>query len=183
MMHDYLLVYMRWLGFSAFTLAVALCVRLSPAHAAIRAPEPRLSAPPQGEMAVAPLLMTDDEQIADLDARLVALSAEITHLDKALDVLGALPDHPRLFIPVDPAELRARPTGLLADVHSAGLGALAGLRPRPADLGHAQPEYELAPCNIVLGEDTDDDQRMAALCVELSALTGAPRVVAPIRAW
>jgi hypothetical protein len=29
----------------------------------------------------------------------------------------------------------------------------------------------------------DEEQRMAALCVELSALTGAPRVVAPIRAW
>lgn len=182
-MHDYLLVYLRWLGVSAFTLAVALCMRLGPAHAAIRAPEPRISAPPQGEMALAPVLMTEDEQIADLDAHLVVLSAEIAHLEKALDVLGPLPDHPRLFVPVDPAELRARSTGLLADVHSAGLGALAGLRPQPADLGQAQPEYELAPCNIVLGEDMDDEQRMAALCVELSALTGAPRVVAPIRAW
>jgi hypothetical protein len=186
-MHQRLVSYLRLLGFSVCTLAVAVCTRFAPAHAAPSAPEPRVAAPPpQGEMAAAASVQTDDARIAELEARLTALSAEITNLSKALDVLGPLPDHEGLFIPVDTSDLDAppaRPGNPVSDIHNAGLGMLAGLRPPVAHLGELKAGYGVPSHNIRLETDAGEDETVAALCVELSALTGPARVAAPIRAW
>jgi hypothetical protein len=186
-MRHHLVSYLRLLGFSVCTLAVVFCTRFGAAHAVTPAPEPRVANPPsQAEMAAAATVITDEERIIELEARLTALSAEIANLSKALEVLGPLPDHAGLFIPVDMSDLdapAARPGNPVSDIHNAGLGALAGLRPPMADLKIAAAGYELPPHNIRLEGDLGEDEMMTALCVELSALAGPARVVAPIRAW
>lgn len=184
-MHDYLVSYLQWVGFSVCTLVVALCVRVPAAHAAMPAPEPRYSAPPpQRDMAAPPIAQTEEERIADLEARLTALSGEIMNLTKALDVLGPLPDHADLFIPVALSELDepAQVANPLADMRHAGLGAVGGLAPQSADLGSLRGGYNVPSHNVRLNDDRAEAEIMAALCVELAALAGPPRVVAPIRA-
>jgi hypothetical protein len=186
-MHHHLVSYLRLLGFSVCALAVAVCTRFGAAHAATPAPEPRIANPPsQAEMAAAAVVMTDEERIIELEARLTALSAEIANLSKALEVLGPLPDHADLFIPVDMSDLdapAARPGNPVSDIHNASLGALARLRPAMANIRIAAAGYDVTTHNIRLEKDLGEDETMTALCVELSALTGPARVVAPIRAW
>jgi hypothetical protein len=197
-MRDHLVSYLRLLGFSVCTLAVALCTRFATASAATPAPEPRFALPPsQGDMAAAPVLLTEDEAVAELDDRLTALSAEIANLSKALDVLGPLPDHPELFIPVAmsalenpaPASENVRPYSPLAstadtvaDMRRASLGALS-VDACGADLGCLQPGYDLPSHIVDFNLELSEDEALAALCVELSAVSGPPRMVAPIRAW
>lgn len=177
-MHDYLVSYLRWLGFSVCTLAVALCVRVPAAHAAAApAPEPRFSAPPQ-QQGIAAVAHSDSARIAELETQLTALSGEIANLTAALDVLGPLPEHASLFIPVALAEC----AGTLPDMRHARLGALGDLVPQSADLGYLRAGYEIPFHNVRLEQSQADTETIAALCVELSALTGPPRVVAPIRA-
>lgn len=195
-MRDHLVSYLRLLGFSVCTLAVALCTRFAAAHAATPAPEPRFALPPaQGDVAAAPIALTEDEAVAELDHHLSAVSAEIANLSKALDVLGPLPDHPELFIPVAMSELEnsapsgkttrpyspvASPANRLADTH-ASLGAFAS-HARSANIGRLQTGYDVPPHNVRFDPDLSADETIAALCVELSAVAGPPRVVAPIRA-
>jgi hypothetical protein len=197
-MRDYLVIYLRLIGFSVCTLAVALCMRFGQAHAALPSPEPRYSAPPRDVgMAAASVLQTEEEQVASLEANLTALSSEVAELTRALEVLGPLPDHPELFIPVmlterdEPApstEMSRRyspvasSTSPLCDMPYAGLGVFGGLHRFAADLG-APACYEAAPHNVRFDLELAEDATIAALCVELSALAGAPCVVAPMRAW
>ena len=198
-MRDYLVSYLRLLGFSVCTLAVALCVRFGPAaNAATPAPEPRFSAPPpEADMAALPLPPTEEELVASLEAKLTVLSAEIADLTLALDVLGPLPDHPGLFIPVmlsgsgdsTPADTARRfsPVARSGNPHCgmthAGLAVLAGLQRRTSDIGGALARYDAPPHNVRMDWNDAEDATLAALCVELSAVSGPPRVVAPIRAW
>lgn len=196
-MRDHLVSYLRLLGFSVCTLAVALCTRFGPAHAGKPAPEPRFSPPPpQDDMAAVEVAQTEEQAIADLDARLTAVSDEIANLTKALDVLGPLPDHPDLFIPVAMSELEnpapdgkaarpyspvASPVSRLGDRH-ASLGAMAAPT-RSADIGRLEAGYDIPSHNVRFNPDLSDDETIAALCVELSAVSGPPRGLAPIRAW
>jgi len=197
-MRDYLISYLRLLGFSVCMLAVALCMRFgASAHAATPRPEPRSATPPGANMASLPLLQTEEEQVASLEATLIALSGEIADLTLALDVLGPLPDHPELFIPVmlsacddSPAPDTARRFSPIAnsanshcDMPLAGLGVLAGLQRSATDIGGAPASYDAPLHNVRLDWDNAEDATLAALCVELSAIAGPPRVVAPIRAW
>lgn len=197
-MRDHLVSYLRLLGFSVCTLAVALCTRFATANAATPAPEPRFALPPsQGDMAAAPVLVTEDEAVAELDHRLTALSAEIANLSKALDVLGPLPDHPELFIPVAMSALEnptpvseiVRPyspiapaANMVAGMRRASLGALS-VDAHAADLGRLQPGYDLPSHTVDFNLELSEDEALTALCVELSAVSGPPRMVAPIRAW
>jgi hypothetical protein len=197
-MRDCLVSYLRLIGFSACALAVALCMRFGPAHAARLGPEPRFSAPPpEADMAAVPVVLSEEEQVASLEANLTALSAEIADLRTALDVLGPLPDHPDLFIPFmlsarddrPAAEIArrfspvARSANQLCDMPHAGLGVLAGLERFASDIGDAPASYDALHHNIRMSRDLAEDAAIAALCVELSAISGPPRVVAPIRGW
>lgn len=198
-MRDGLVSYLRLLGFSVCLLAVALCTRFGPAaNAAPLAPEARFSAPPrESDMAALPLVPTEQEQVASLETNLTALSAEIADLTLALDVLGPLPDHPELFIPVmlsdsedrTPGDTARRfsPVARSGNLHCgrphAGLGVLAGPHPCISGIGGTPASYD-APFHNVRTDGNDvEDATLAALCVELSAISGPPRVVAPIRAW
>lgn len=177
--------YLRLLGFSVCTLAVAVCTRFAPAHAASAAPEPRISPPPeQAVLAASPTQLSDAHVIAELEARLASLSAKISNLSKALDVLGPLPDHADLFIPVALSELDEPSACAIADFEAPTLGARAATTPPPVDLAKlAGAGYHLPSHNIRLMGELGEDEAMKALCVELSALSGQARVVAPIRAW
>jgi hypothetical protein len=196
-MRDHLVSYLRLLGFSVCTLAVALCTRFGPAHAATPAPEPRFSLPPtQGDIAAVEVAQSEEQAIADLDARLTAVSDEITNLTKALDVLGPLPDHPDLFIPVAMSELEnpatggmtVRPYSPVASPASrfgdrlVSLGAMAAPT-RSANIGRLQAGYDIPAHNVRFNPDLSADATIAALCVELSAVSGPPLGLAPIRAW
>lgn len=198
-MGDYLVGYLRLLGFSVSLLAVALCMRFSPAaNAATLDPEPRFSVPPR-DADIAPLTVvtTEEEQVASLEANLTALSAEIAGLALALDVLGALPHHPELFIPV---MLSDDEDGTLGDTSRrfspvarsgssqcgmphAGLGVLAGSQRRISGIGGFPASYDALVHNVRMDWKDAEDAALAALCVELSAISGPPRVIASIRAW
>lgn len=161
-------------------LAAAACVRLAPPSAFAPPPEPRFAdAPPADQLAAGPEA-DDDARVAALHARLEAVEEEIVNLRKALDVLGPLPDHADLFIPVEWAELEeASVPASIALFQEAGFGA-----PRPAAIafsGSFDVGYEGADEDFRLSGLTDDDT-LDALVVELSALAGPARVVAPIRA-
>lgn len=197
-MRDYLVSYLRLIGFSVCAFAVALCMRFGPAHAATLGPEPRFSAPPpEADMTFIPVVLSEEDQVASLEANLTALSAEIADLCKALEVLGPLPDHPELFIPVmlsarhdrSAAEIARRFSPVansanpLCDKPHAGLGVLASLERFTADIGDTPASYDAPFHNIRMSRDLAEDAAIAALCVELSAISGPPRVVAPIRAW
>jgi hypothetical protein len=196
-MRDYLVSYLRLIGFSVCAFAVALCMRFGPAYAATLGPEPRFSAPPpEADMTFIPVVLSEEEQVASLEANLTALSAEIADLSKALEVLGPLPDHPELFIPVmlserddRPAEIARRFSAVgasanpLCDMPHAGLGVLASPERFTADIGDTPASYDAPFHNIRMSRDLAEDAAIAALCVELSAISGPPRVVAPIRAW
>jgi hypothetical protein len=186
-MHHHLVSYLRLLGFSVCTLAVTLCIPFAPALAAPAKPEPRVAEPPsQSELAAPFEAQTDEQRIAELETRLTALSAEITNLSKVLEVLGPRPDHDDLFIPIDTSDLDAPPVGPgnpVFDAFNAGLGGFSGLRAASADLGLSRAGYHIPSHNIRLEGDLGEDETMTALCVELSALSGPARVVAPIRAW
>ena len=198
-MRDYLVSYLRLLGFSVCLLAVALCMRFGPAaNAATLGPEPRFSAPPrEADMAALPLAPTEEDQVASLETDLTALSAEIADLTLALDVLGPLPGHPELFIPVILSDSEGRTPGDTArrflpvtrsgnsqcGMPHAGLGVLAGPHRRISGIRGAPASYDAPFHNVrTFGNDVED-ATLAALCVELSAISGPPRVVAPIRAW
>ena len=97
-------------------------------------------------------------------------------------MLSARDDRPaaeiaRRFSPV------ARSANQLCDMPHAGLGVLAGLERFASDIGDAPASYDALHHNIRMSRDLAEDAAIAALCVELSAISGPPRVVAPIRAW
>jgi cell division septation protein DedD len=215
-MRDWLVSYLRFVGFSAVALAVAACAKLAPAETAMGRPEPRFGEPPKtSQIEANPAARpSEEERISDLEAQVAALDVELTHLRKALDVLGPLPDQPDLFIPVAQTEI----TGAPADPADAELARLARLyAPAPmlnrastlfyeAELGSfanktaAEARWrQLVAANRLAGlapayADVGSEIRLSAgplaseaavdaLCVELSALAGACRVVTPIRAY
>lgn len=204
--------YLRFAGFSVAALVAAACVRISPAEAATGRPEPIIGEPPEaGQTAAKPHSISEAERIAALEAQVAALDSEVTHLRKALDLLGPLPDHPDLFIPAQPpaepaADALAANARLAAQFapapaldrasslfYAAELGAFAtpaAAETRWKQLVVAKSLTGLEPGYAAIGAQTRltagplaSEAEVEALCVELSSLTGACRVVAPIRAY
>jgi hypothetical protein len=121
-----------------------------------------------------------------------------------MDVLGPLPEHPELFIPFTLDETPARDISQLYAVapkfdrssslfHQAELGSFATRRAaedRWRQLSETNRLAGLAPAYAeVAGEvrlragPLAGENDVRALCVELAALAGPCRVVAPVRAW
>lgn len=199
-MRQYLVSYLRLLGFSLTAVAIAVCTRLTPQAFAATTPEPRATTAPEPTEIVPRFFENADEdaRMAELEARLEALDAEIVNLRKVLDVMGPLPAHPELFIPVALADIMDEPAQdisrrysqtrddtRIALFRSAELGAL----PRPlqhlmsvaADLAGRHPGYEGLDTGIRLAASADDEA-VNALCVRLPAVAGPARAAAPIRA-
>lgn len=159
-------------------------------------------------------MVSEADRIDALEAQLAALDVQVANLRKALDVLGPLPDHPDLFIPVSPTEIAAEPSdndleanARLAARYSpapaldrasslffaAELGSFASktaAENRWKQLVVARSLIGLEPGYAAVGAETrltagplGSEGAVAALCVELSSLTGACRAVAPIRAY
>lgn len=156
---------------------------------------------------------TEAERIAALEAQVEALGSEIAHLRKALDVLGPLPEQPDPFIPVAKSEITgeladpqdaeaARLAQLYAPApklsrasslfYEAELGSFATQQAAEARwkklaasnrLAGVQPRYAAVGSEIRLAVGMASEAAVDALCVELSALAGPCRVVAPIRAY
>lgn len=128
-MRSWLGRYLRFAGFSVAALAVAACVEIAPARAETH-PEPLIGDPPEnGQMAAKVETLSEADRIAALEAQVAALDSQVAHLRKALDVLGPLPEHPELFIPVSKSEIMGQPANSEAEAN-ARLAALYS--PAPA---------------------------------------------------
>ena len=136
-----------------------------------------------------------DEPIASLDPE----SAR-----KVMEILGPLPEHPRLFIPVSmEGEVPRNRSELYAVApkfdrsaslfHQAELGSFAtraAAETRWRQLAETNQMASLVPAYADVGAEVrltvgplDSTAEVEALCVELSALGGPCRPVLPIRAW
>ena len=189
----------------------AACARLAPQgmSMAALAPEPRFTnAPTPSE--IAPQFFeqqAEDDRIDELQARMDALDAQIINLRKVLDVLGPLPNHPEIFIPVMLSEIekpmseaeaahRYSPVlrGTEADmarfhrIELASYPAQAEAEARWNELAAAgtltrsRPGYDRIESGICLDGRISEDDAVNALCVKLSAIAGPARVARPIRA-
>jgi len=205
--------YFRFVAFSVVALGLSACARMNLSDPTMFALEPKLGEPPEvGAMVDKPADgMTDEQRIEALEAQMEALGADIANIRRALDVMGPLPDpHAGLVAATMPeaakprdAEAAARLARLYALppvlgegrslFYEAELGSfrskaaaeagwsrlakdgkLAGLTPRYGAAG-AETRLSVGP----LGSEA----AVNALCVELSALAGACRVTAPVRAY
>lgn len=130
-------LFMRYLGFAGFSvaaLAIAACAKIAPIEGASGRPEPLIGEPPENsQMAVAQDPSGEAQRIAVLEAQVAALDSQLVHLRKALDVLGPLPDHPDLFMPVSKAEITTESTVQSAEANA----RLAALYSLPPTLNHA----------------------------------------------
>jgi len=173
---------LRLLGVSLVALAAAACVRLAPPASPYAPPKPRFSdAPPADQLAAGVVKHDEQARIVALEARLASIEAEIVNLRKALDVLGPLPEHAELFIPVDVAELNdVSPAATHALFEHAGLGCFAAATDTPGFPDPLGLDYDGLDEGMQLS--VSDDAVISALCVELSAIAGAARAIAPIRA-
>lgn len=206
-MQKRLVKYLRLVGFSLSAVAVAICTRLAPPGLTAEAQEPRFANAPAPND-IAPDFFgeeQEDARMAALQARLDAVDVEIANLRKALEVLGPLPDHPDLFIPVALSEVEGPAAGARqahryspivrgteADVarfhrielasYPSNIAAEARWNALAAagTLTSRRPGYDLLGADISL-DDVSEDAALNALCVELSALQGPARVSAPIR--
>jgi hypothetical protein len=182
-MRHHLVSSLRFLGASLAALALSACARLAPPMTLASPPEPRFSdAPPAEQLAADTAARDDDARLAALEVRLASIEAEIVNLRKALDVLGPLPDHADLFIPVDLSELEdASPAATQVLIAHAGLGCFAARADTPEIVDPLGIAYDGLDEGMQIS--ISDDAAFDALCVELSALTGPARAVVPIRAW
>lgn len=171
------------------------------------AAEPRFADAPDPAVAVPQFYdaQDEDDRFAALEARLDAVDSEIANLRKVFDVLGPLPDHADLFIPVELSEIDGSQDDVahryspivrgteaeIARFHRIELGsypAQAEAEARWGQLAAAgsltgrRPGYDRIGGDISLADCLSDDAAVNALCVELSALAGPARVAAPIRA-
>jgi hypothetical protein len=203
--------YLRFVGISVVGLAAAACAKLAPAELGPSRPEPLIGEPPQFTAQHASP-KTQADRIEALEYQVEALNGELTNLRKALEVMGPLPDQPDLFIatamndspPVDPqAENAARLARLYAPAPNLNAGAslfyeaeLGSFRNQAAAeagwkrLAAAKLIGGLSPRYSTEGDGTQliagplaSESAVNALCVELSALAGACRVAAPVRAY
>lgn len=208
-MQKYLVNYLRLVGFSLSAVAIAACARLTPQSRAALAPEPRFTNAPNPSE-IAPQFyeqQAEDDRMDELQARMDALDAKIINLRKVLDVLGPLPDHAEIFIPVMLSEIdgtapetdvarRYSPIvrGTEADIarfqriELASYPAQAEAEARWNEMAAAgmltrhRPGYDRIESGISLTGRISEDDTLNALCVELSALVGPASVAAPIRA-
>jgi len=205
-MRQYIVRYLRSIGVSTAAFGLAVCVPMAAAQTLAHQPEPRFRDAPASDASdtAAPAAEVLAAQEAALEADVAAAAAQISNIRKVMEVLGPLPEHPGLFIPVsmagetprNRADLYAvapkldRPASLF---HQAELGSFSSrdaAEIRWRQLTETNKLASLAPAYADVGAEVrlfagtlDSAADVAALCVELSALGGPCRPVVPIRAW
>jgi hypothetical protein len=100
--------YLRFAGISAVTLMAALWMKLAPSAEA-GPPEPRRSEGPGATSVNAPAAATEAQRLEQLEADVARLNAELVNLRTALELMGPLPEHSDLNLPVDPNASAAEP--------------------------------------------------------------------------
>ncbi|MDP3738998.1 MAG: SPOR domain-containing protein [Hyphomonadaceae bacterium] len=209
-MRAVLVSYLRFVGISVVALAAAACAKLAPAELGPSRPEPLIGEAPKFTEQSAP--RTSAERIEALEYQVEALNGELTNLRKALEVMGPLPEQADLFIATamndapetDPAiENSVRLARLYAPApklnsasslfYEAELGSFRNQAAAEAGwkrLALAKKLAGLSPRYGTEGQDTRliagplaSEAAVNSLCVELSALDGACRVAAPVRAY
>ncbi len=211
-MRQRLVRYLRSIGFSAATLGLALCLPLAHAQSLSQKPElrpePRIGEAPAAG-ATAPEPVSEADLLAAAEDQLAAVEADLSNIRKAMDLLGPLPNHPDLFIPqfVEVSSLDATPARDISRLyavapkferasslfHQAELGSFASEQAAASHwrmLTEANRLAGLAPAYAEVGGEVRltagplaSENEVQALCVELAALAGPCRVVAPVRAW
>jgi hypothetical protein len=209
-MRAVLVSYLRFVGISVVALAAAACAKLAPAELGPSRPEPLIGDAPKASEQSAP--KTTAARVEALEYQVEALNSELTNLRKALEVMGPLPEQAEIFIATamnddPPADLVVENAVRLARLYAPApkLNSAASLF-YEAELGtfrnHAAAEAGwkklasavkaagLSPRYSTEGQDTRliagplaSEAAVDALCVELSALGGACRVAAPVRAY
>lgn len=99
-MRRYVVSYLKFVAFSLAALGLAACVKLNPGGGPTGRPEPLLGEPPVKAAAI-----TDADRIEALEDQVEKLDTELTALRKALDVMGPLPEHEDVFVPVAATEI------------------------------------------------------------------------------
>jgi hypothetical protein len=211
-MRSLVVAYVRFLAFSVTALTLAACAKLAPADLGMRRPEPKFGEPPEAAKMLTEQAPSQSqaESVEALEHQVAVIDAELANLRKALDVMGPLPEQADLFIATmiedmpeaDPQmENAARLVQLYApalQLHSASplffeaeLGALHHRFAKPGSgnlavsrLACLDPRFgaDRAPTRLTV-DALAGEAAVDALCVELSALTGACRVAAPVRAY
>ncbi|HEX5006473.1 MAG TPA: hypothetical protein VFV70_05135 [Hyphomonadaceae bacterium] len=164
--------YLRFAGASLCVLAVGACARLAPSDPDAFRPEPRF-AEPSGATVEQAATHTDADPMAALEAEMDTLSARAADLQRAIAVMGPLPDPGAGLVYAtwpDAAQIPARTTYRQVAQPTVMSKAAAILFPASGDT-------RLVVSSLP-GEGAHD-----ALCVELAALAGRCRPAAPIRAY
>ncbi len=208
-----LVSYLKFVAFSVAALGLSACARMQLSDPTQFAIEPMFGDPPEaGAMATAPQpVESEAERIEKLEAQMAMLSADVANIRTALAVMGPLPDpgaglvqatfpeaakpaggrmaaSARLYAPAPEmgeggrslfyeAELgsfRSRPAAEAGWRRIAGEAGMSGVNPRFTETG-AETRLSVGPFASEAAVDV--------LCVDLSALAGACRVTAPVRAY
>jgi hypothetical protein len=139
-MRQQLISSLRFAGFSAIALVIAIWMKLAPAANA-GPPEPRRDDASGATATRAPAIATEDERLEQLETEVARLNAELVNLRSALALMGPLPDHSDLNIPFDPnagpAPEPEAPKDALASISKSDLFA-----PPPALAGGHSLFYE-----------------------------------------
>lgn len=205
-MRQYLVRYLRSIGVSTAAFGLAVCVPMAAAQTPAQKPEPRFGEAPASDTAQTDASAAETLAAAEaaLEADMAAATAQISNIRKVMEVLGPLPEHPGLFIPVSMAGEAPRSRAELYAVapkldrsaslfHQAELGSFAtraAAETRWRALAETNKLASLAPAYADVGAEVrlsagplDSVAQVEALCVELTALGGPCRPVVPIRAW
>lgn len=205
-MRQYLVRYLRSIGVSTAAFGLALCVPMAAAQVPSHEPEPRIGEAPVTDASPADASAAETLAAAEvaLEADMAAATAQISNISKVMDILGPLPEHPGLFIPVslkgeaprNRAELYAVAPKIGRSVslfHQAELGSFAtraAAETRWRQLAETNKLASLVPAYADVGAEVrlsagplDSAAQVEDLCVELTALGGPCRPVVPIRAW
>jgi hypothetical protein len=205
-MRQYLVRYLRAIGVSTAAFGLAVCVPMAAAQTPAQKPEPRIGDAPASDASQTGASDADVLAAAEaaLEADMAAAAAQFSNIRKVMEVLGPLPEHPGLFIPVSMEGEAPRSRAELYAVapkfdrsaslfHQAELGSFASrtaAETRWRQLAETNKLASLVPAYADVGAEVrlsagplDSAAQVEALCVELSALGGPCRPVVPIRAW
>lgn len=99
---------LRFAGISAVALMIAFLGKLAPAAEA-SPPEPRRDDASGSTATRAPAEATEAQRLEQLEIEVARLNSELANLRSALALMGPLPDHADLNIPVDPDAAAIKP--------------------------------------------------------------------------
>jgi hypothetical protein len=174
-MRQQLVNYLRFAGFSLAVLAVGIFTKLTPAAYALPVDPPE--GDPQAAGSAAPKHQAAPQAEADridaLEREVARLDAELVNLRKALSLMGPLPDHADLSLPVDTRPVEAESAANrdpLANIRQSDLYA-----PAPPLTGGSSLFYEAELGSFKSRQAAEADWRRIS---KVSRLTGLdPRYV------